>query len=403
MPGITSGTLASRLIRLQSFKETVWGTPGLATARWMGVQPYPTFKPYQKSTLFDEDRGSLQNNFLSAVLVEGGDFSVNMHATYEEIIFMLNGGLQAVAPTGGPAYSWAYTAPTNAAWAAQSYTFEYGYDIGTIGCSGAMINKWSLKGGPKKQWEASMSGFFKTYYNNAAIAIASSTNANPIEITTNGNHGLNTGMQVVISGHTINTAANGTWSIVYVSPTKFTITGAVGVGVGGADGTVTKIQTPAIPDRTVEVILFPGTTLKMEAAGGTLGATAFANQLMSFSLDVANGLTPIYGSDTKTPQAWTYDKVTPTLSLKLLWTAQAKAFLNSTLKAGQRAVVQLANVSGSKSATLNFAGVLADDPSFFPNEQAAVSVDFKLEGQYEPVSIANDLGATIVNAVSALP
>ena len=403
MTGITSTTLASRLIRLQSFQETTWGTPGLATARWMGVQPYPSFKPYQKSTLFDEDRGSLQNNFLSAVLVEGGEFTINMHATYEEILFMLQGGLQAVSPTGGPNYTWAYAAPTNAAWAAQSYTFEYGYDIGTIGASGCLINKWSIKGGAKKQWEASIGGFFKTYYPNSAMSIASSTNASPIEITTADNHGLETGMQVVIASHATNTAANGTWTITKVSATKFTLTGSTGNGVGGATGTVTKAQTPAISDRTVEVILFPGTVLTMEASGGTLGTTTFANQLMNFSLEVDPGLEPIYGSDGKTPVAWTYAKMTPKLSLRLLHTAQAKAFVNTTLKAGQRAVCRLANTSGSKSATLDFAGVLAEDISYYPNEQNAIAIDVKLEGQYEATSIANQLKASIVNTVSALP
>jgi hypothetical protein len=337
------------------------------------------------------------------VLVEGGEFNLNMHATYEEIEFILQGGLQAVSPTGANPYVYTHIAPTNAKWYTQSYTMEYGYDIGTIGASGCLINKWGIKGSAKKQWEVSAGGFFKTYYNNAAIAIASSTNANPIEITTGTAHGLNTGMQVVIVDHETNTPANGTWTITYVDTTKFTLTGAVGTGVGGATGTVTKIQTPAIPDRTVEVILFPGTILKMEATGGTLGTTPFTNQLMSFGLDVTTGLVPVYGSDAKTPIAWTYDKLTPTLTLKLLWTAQAKAFLNSVLKAGQRAVCQLTNTSGAKIAELDFSGVMTDDPTFFPNEQSAKAVEFKLEGQYENTSIANDMKAIITNAVSAIP
>lgn len=349
MPGIISTTLASRLVRLQSFKETVWGTPGLATARWMGVQPYPQFKPYQKSTLFDEDRGSLQNNFLSAVLVEGGEFNLNMHATYEDINFVLQGGLQAVTPTGVNPYTYAYASPTNAAWYVQSYTFEHGYDQGTIGASGAMFNKWSIKGSSKKQWEVSAGGFFKTYYPNSAVSIVSSTNAAPIEITIVA-HGLLTGMQVIVANHLVNTAANGTWTIIKTGDDTFTLTGSTGNGIGGASGTVVKTQTPAIADRTVEVILFPGTTLKMEAGGGTLGTTSYSNQFLGFGLDYNPGLTPIYGSDTKSPIAWTYDKAQPTLSMKLLYTEQVKAFINTTLKAGQRAVTQIKNISSAKSA-----------------------------------------------------
>ena len=404
MPGIISSTLASRLINLQSFKETVWGQSGLATAHWMGVQPYPTFKPFQKSTTFDEDRSSLQNSFLSAVLVEGGEFSLSMHATYEEINFILNGGLQAVAPTGGNPYTWTYVAPTSSAWYTQSYTFEHGYDAGVIGASGCIINKWSIKGASKKQWEATASGFFKTYYPNSATAITSSTDATPIEVTTTANHGLSNGMQVIIADHVTNVAANGKWVIAVTALNKFTLTGSVGSGAGaGSGGTFTKTLTPALASRPVEVILFPGTNLYMDAGGGTLGATAFPNCLLSFGLDVNANTVPIYGSDSKAPIGWTYDKVIPTLTLKMLYTAQVKAFINSTLKAGSRAVTRLSNVSGSKSAKLNFAGVMIDDPTYYGNEQSAIAVEVKLEGQYESVSIGNQLSAEIVNAVAALP
>jgi len=403
MPGIISTTLASRLVRLQTFKEVVWGTPSLATARWMAVQPFPQFKPYQKSTLFDEDRGSLQNNFLSAVLQDGGEFSMNAHCTFEDMNFILQGGMQAVSPTGVNPYTWAYAAPTDAAYYVQSYTFEHGYDQGTIGVSGAMFNKWSIKSSAKKQWEVSAGGFFKTYYPNSAMAIASSTAVNPSAVTTSADHGLTSGMRVVISGHTVNTAINGSWTVTVTGANTFTVP-VLGIGGGGAaTGTVTKTQTPAIADRDVEVILFPGTTLKMEAQGGTLGTTSYSNQFLGFSLDYTPGLMPIYGSDTKSPIAWTYAKATPTLSMKLLYTPEIKAFINTTLKAGQRAVTQIKNISGAKSAELDFAGVLADDPSYYPNEQDAVAVDIKLEGQYEPVSIANQLKATWINAVSTLP
>ncbi len=401
MPGIISTALASRLLRLQSFKESAWGTPGLATARWMGVQPHPSFKPYQKATPFEEDRGSLQNSFLSAVLQEGGEFTIPMHATFEDINFILQSGLQALSPSGGSPYLYAYVAPTNAAWYLQSYTLEWGYDAGTIGASGCIINKWSIKGSSKKQWEVNASGFFKTYYNNAAVSITSSTNATPVVIT-KAAHGLVTGNQVIIADHLVNTGANGTWTIIVLDVDTFSLTGSIGNGIGGATGTFTKIQTPALNDRTVEVILFPTTVLTMEASGGTLGTTTFGCML-SFSLDVNTNVMPIYGSDGKTPCNWTYDRVVPTLSLKLLYTAQVKAFINTVLKAGTRAVVRLTNTSGAKIATIDFAGILADDITYYPSEQGAVAVDIKLEGQYEPTSIANQLRVSITNAVSALP
>lgn len=65
----------------------------------------------------------------------------------------------------------------------------------------------------------------------------SSTNASPININIV-SHGYSTGDTVVITSHTTNTNANGTWEIVVVDANNFTLTGSTGNGVGGATGTV---------------------------------------------------------------------------------------------------------------------------------------------------------------------
>jgi len=75
------------------------------------------------------------------------------------------------------------------------------------------------------------------------LAISSSTNATPIEVTT-GTHGFVTGDKVTINGHATNTAANGTWTITRVSATKFTLDGSVGNGIGGATGVVASFIEP---------------------------------------------------------------------------------------------------------------------------------------------------------------
>jgi len=69
------------------------------------------------------------------------------------------------------------------------------------------------------------------------VAIASSTNSSPIEITTSTPHNLVDGDFVNINAHTTNTFANGIWKITWVSATKFTLNGSTGNGVGGASGT----------------------------------------------------------------------------------------------------------------------------------------------------------------------
>lgn len=70
----------------------------------------------------------------------------------------------------------------------------------------------------------------------ATTSITSSTNATPI-VVTRASHGLSTGDTVVVTGHTTNTNANGTWEVNVLTSSTFELTGSVGNGVGGATGT----------------------------------------------------------------------------------------------------------------------------------------------------------------------
>jgi len=75
----------------------------------------------------------------------------------------------------------------------------------------------------------------------ATISITSSTNATPIVIT-RASHGLTTGDTVVVTGHTTNTNANGTWEVNVLTSSTFELVGSVGNGVGGASGTFRKVN-----------------------------------------------------------------------------------------------------------------------------------------------------------------
>lgn len=68
-------------------------------------------------------------------------------------------------------------------------------------------------------------------------SIASSTDGFVVTITCNA-HGYSTGDTVVISGHAVNTNANGTWEITVTNANSFTLDGCTGNGIGGATGTV---------------------------------------------------------------------------------------------------------------------------------------------------------------------
>lgn len=403
MPGVLPVTYGQRLFQVQSFKEIVWGTTGPATARWMGVRAYPTFTPYVKPVIPSEDRGSLQNSFYSFVTKKGGEFTIDWeYATFEDINFALQNVLQAVSPSGVNPYLWAYAAPNRSVNALQPYTLEWGYDIMTAQYGGCIGKKLTIKGEMEKQWELAMNGFVKSYDPYLAVNIVSSTNASPIAVTVTG-HPFATGDQVVISGHLINTAANGIWTITKTGTDTFTLTGSTGNGVGGASGTATKAQTPGISDRTVEAILFNGTALTIDAAGGTPGTTPVANSLLAFSLDIENNVDAIWTNDSKNPSVYGYDALKSTMMLRLLENAQIKQLADSTLTEGNRIVVQLKYTSGSKIAEINFAGVLNADPKRFGNAKGAAYIELMLDSQYDTGSLANSLKVNITNAVSSLP
>lgn len=403
MAGVTPTTLASRLTRIQSFKETIWGTPGIATARWMMVKPTPTFTYISKNVFVDEDRGSFAPAFVTYVPETGGAFNINLDASFEDIIFGLAGMMGSVNPTGGGPYTWAYAGPLTSAWAPQSYSLELAYDIATVIAQGCLSNKMSIKFNAKNDWTVDLSGFFQQMNQCAAINIASSTNASPIEITTTPAHGLSTGMGVVIAGHLVNTAANGTWTIIKTGANTFTLTGSTGNGVGAASGTVTQSVTPGISDRTVEPILFAGeTALAIDAAGGTVGSTSVPNAFVSGQIDIENQQQGFFTGDQKYPVDWSQDKFKVNLTLRLKWNAQVKALYDS-LVAGNSKLFQIKATSGSKSAQLDFSGALSADPQNYNLDYGAITQELKFDGVYDVGAFANYFKATVINSVSALP
>lgn len=75
--------------------------------------------------------------------------------------------------------------------------------------------------------------------------ISSSTNATPISITS-ANHGYSTGDTVVITGHTVNTNANGTWEITVTGTNTFTLDNSTGNGTGATTGNVRRITNAVV-------------------------------------------------------------------------------------------------------------------------------------------------------------
>jgi hypothetical protein len=78
-----------------------------------------------------------------------------------------------------------------------------------------------------------------------ASNVNSSTNASPIVVTcasTMAALGISNGDTVVVTGHTTNTNANGTWEVTNVSGSTCSLVGSTGNGVGGTSGFLRKVS-----------------------------------------------------------------------------------------------------------------------------------------------------------------
>lgn len=75
------------------------------------------------------------------------------------------------------------------------------------------------------------------------VGISASTSASPSAVTTSVAHGLTVGDTVLISGHTTNTAINGTWVVATVPDTTHFTVPVPGSGTGGATGGAAKQPT----------------------------------------------------------------------------------------------------------------------------------------------------------------
>lgn len=130
----------------------------------------------------------------------------------------------------------------------------------------------------------------------ATISITSSTNATPI-VVTKASHGLTTGDTVVVTGHTTNTNANGTWEVNVLTSSTFELVGSVGNGVGGATGTFrlrnnSRVWLATAVTKTVQDCGFQsGAWTASASVTATISTADFKEGYGSSSIDIAAGFT----------------------------------------------------------------------------------------------------------------
>jgi hypothetical protein len=109
-------------------------------------------------------------------------------------------------------------------------------------------------------------------------SIASSTNTSPIGIHIVG-HGFTTGDLVYVANHATNIGANGLWTIIVTGSDDFTLTNSIGVGVGGATGTVLVANETTVADIDVSGEFSVVVDTVNLAAGDALGVRVYKKVL----------------------------------------------------------------------------------------------------------------------------
>lgn len=121
--------------------------------------------------------------------------------------------------------------------------------------------------------------------------IVSSTNATPIVLTVT-SHGYTTGDTIYVTAHGTNTNANGCWEITVIDANTFSLQNAdgsdsVGNGIGGASGTVRKINSSRVmlaSALTANIACFGN-----QGSAGKAQWTAAANVTTAVSTDFKEG------------------------------------------------------------------------------------------------------------------
>jgi hypothetical protein len=157
---ITYNVAPQTLIQVNSGKEASWGAAASpATAKWMLVKKWPTFKPYRKSTVYEEVRGALTPAWVSSILKKGGEWKIPGYFSFEDSIFLGHSVFSAVSAAGSAPAVWTYNGPTSTQPPLQSFSFEFNqpnFMTYAIGCIG---NKLTIKGAAESWWEYELAGF----------------------------------------------------------------------------------------------------------------------------------------------------------------------------------------------------------------------------------------------------
>lgn len=173
---------------------------------------------------------------------------------------------------------------------------------------------------------------------------------------------------------------------------------AHGIGTAAATDTLA-----ALSDRTVNHIMGHHLALYIDAFGGTIGTTAFADIYNSLELNIKTNRANAFSLGSLGPKKYREAKYEGTLKASLEFDTASKAYLDAILGASS-VLSKLIRVKATKSAAivqLDFAGFTPESPELFSDDDGVVTLETEFSGLYE-AGLANWFAASITNGVAVL-
>lgn len=169
-------------------------------------------------------------------------------------------------------------------------------------------------------------------------------------------------------------------------------------------GVDSEVDTLAVlPDRDVSAIMGQHAALYIDAHDGTMGSTAINATAWEFELNVnCNRANTVHLGST-TPDGWFDRKWEGTLRLLLELNATTDGYVADILTSSPlEKQISIVFTSGTKSFTIEFAGIVEEAPALYNDQDGIVGIDLTFSGMYND-AYGNWLGIEVVNGVDTLP
>ena len=168
------------LLKVQSGKETTFGTPVTDTVRLMDIIDF-TAEPISEVKVLRARRGNLTSGYNATLLKAGAKWNAKGFGTYEDLNYWFEMLFGVATPSGAGPYVRAGTSPGTTIVTPRMSTFYYGNAVdGVYKVTSAIASKLKLAFNMNEEVTYEVEGFAKSVASGASFAALSDRTVTPI-------------------------------------------------------------------------------------------------------------------------------------------------------------------------------------------------------------------------------